>query len=103
MGCFAVRVTGFHICQERNAGHTLVGCAPLQLFTLGKVAPPDSCCSCLLGVLCGAPSMKSLRFLPLGQSQWAEVMCHCHPCPEGLVYPSAHLGSPQRMGKAPCD
>ena len=45
--------------------------------------------------------VKSLCFIPLGQSQRAEVVCHCHPGPEGPVHPSAHLGSPQRMGKAP--
>ena len=47
------------------------------------------------------PGVKSLCFVPLGQSQRAEVVCHCHPGPEGPVHPSAHLGSPQRMGKAP--
>ena len=45
--------------------------------------------------------MKSLCFVPLGQSQRAEVVCHCHPGPEGPVHPRSHLGSPQRMGKAP--
>lgn len=35
--------------------------------------------------------VKSLCFVvPLGQSQWAEVMCHCHPGPEGPVHPNKH-------------
>lgn len=45
--------------------------------------------------------VKSLCFVPLGQSQWAEVVCYCHPGPEGPVHPRAHLGSSKRMGKAP--
>lgn len=45
--------------------------------------------------------VKGLCFVLLGQSQWAEVVCHCHSCPEGLVHPRAYLGPSQRMGKAP--
>lgn len=45
--------------------------------------------------------VNSLCFVLLGQSQWAEVLCYCHPGPEGPVHPCAHLGSSKRMGKAP--
>lgn len=44
--------------------------------------------------------VKILCFVSLGQSQWAEVLCYCHPGPEGSVHPSAHVGSSKRMGKA---
>lgn len=77
----------------------LVALYPCNRVPLAKQHHETQVFSCLPGVLHGALSMKSLHFLPLGQSQWTEVMCHCHPCPKGLVYPSAHLGSPQRMGK----
>lgn len=58
---------------------------------------------CLLFAV-GPGSFRELPWpqvcFPVGQSQRAEVLCHCHPGPEGLVYPCAHLGSSQRMGKA---
>lgn len=70
-------------------------------FTLDKVAPQDFCL--FMFALCSGRHLgvKGLCFVPLGQSQRAEVMCHCHSRPEGLVYPSANLGPSQRMGKAP--
>lgn len=42
---------------------------------------------------------KHLCLLCLGQGQWAEVLCHCDPSPEGPMHARAHLGSSQRMGK----
>lgn len=71
-------------------------------FTLDKVAPQDLCL--FMFALCSwwRRGVKGLCFVPLGQSQRTEVMCHCHSCSEGLVHPRANLGPSQRMGKAPC-
>lgn len=81
--------------------HTFDGCEyspfyPGQSSALRLVLFTFALCSgkCL--------GIKSLCFVLLGQSQRAEVMCHCHPGPERLVHPCAHLGSSQRMGKALC-
>lgn len=74
-------------CQRRN-GESISWRNAISQRPPGRSGQAEMPC-CL-----GVPPTRQV--VP-GQSQWAEVMCHCHPCPKGLVYPSAHLGSSQRM------